>query len=78
MASYTDESPCGWNLPSTSPTVAAHLIYPLSHVFPALYIAYSILLCTGFSPSLTSGIALSSIISFAYFPNLSPIISSNA
>ena len=54
-ASYTDESPCGWYLPKTSPTILAHFLYDLSGVIPNSCNEYRILLWTGFKPSLTSG-----------------------
>ena len=54
-ASYTDPSPCGWNLPNTSPTIRALLRYWLPGRIPMSCMAYRIRLCTGFNPSRTSG-----------------------
>ena len=56
-ASYTEVSPCGWYLPNTSPTILAHFLYPFSGAKPNSCIENSILLWTGFNPSLTSGSA---------------------
>ena len=40
MVSYTAESPCGWYLPITSPTVRADLLCGRLGVMPLSYIAY--------------------------------------
>jgi hypothetical protein len=53
MASYTDWSPCGCSLPSTSPTTVADLRGLLFR--PISFIAYRMRRCTGFWPSQTSG-----------------------
>ena len=53
--SYTAMSPCGWYLPSTSPTTVAHFLYGRPGTSPSSFIANRIRRCTGFKPSRTSG-----------------------
>ena len=60
-AKETEESPCGWYLPSTSPTILADFLYGRLLAKPSSVIPYKTLLCTGFKPSLTSGKALETI-----------------
>ena len=48
-------SPCGWYLPITSPTMAAHLRYELVADSPISPIVYRIRRWTGLRPSRTSG-----------------------
>ena len=60
-ASYTLESPCGWYLPSTSPTTVADFLYGRPGTSPNSFIAYSTRRCTGFNPSRTSGSARDTI-----------------
>ncbi len=62
--SYIELSPWGWNLPMVSPTILALFLCGLSEL-ARLFSEYNILLCTGFSPSLTSGSALSVITDMA-------------
>ena len=57
MASYTDASPCGWYLPSTSPTVVADFLYGCEGSLPLSCMAYRMRRCTGLRPSRTSGSA---------------------
>ncbi len=57
MASYTAASPCGWYLPSTSPTMRADFLYAEPARIPMSYMAYRMRRCTGFSPSRASGSA---------------------
>ena len=61
IVSYTELSPCGWYLPITSPTILADFLYDDEDLTPISFIPKSTLLCTGFSPSLTSGRALETI-----------------
>ena len=60
-------SPCGWYLPSTSPTDAGALLV-LARVErrPSSFIAYRMRRCTGFRPSRTSGRARPTITLTAY------------
>ena len=64
-APYIELSPCGWYLPIVSPTIRAHFLCGLSGPLLSSIIAYRILLCTGFKPSLTSGSALDAITDMA-------------
>ena len=66
MASYTDASPWGWYLPSTSPTQVADFLKGLSLVRPLSYMEYRIRRCTGFNPSRTSGRARPTMTDMAY------------
>ena len=65
-ASYTLWSPCGWNLPSTSPTTRAHFLNGFFESSPSSCMANKMRLCTGFSPSRTSGSARPTITDMAY------------
>src|SRR3982751_4796293 len=56
-ASYTLWSPCGWYLPSTSPTTVADFLYGRPGTSPSSFIAYSTRRWTGLRPSRTSGSA---------------------
>ena len=69
MASYTEASPWGWNLPSTSPTIRADLRKGLSGVMPNSFISKRMRRCTGFKPSRTSGSARLMMTAIAYAMN---------
>ena len=60
-ASYSALSPCGWYLPITSPTIAAHLRYELVDDRPISPIANRMRRWTGLRPSRTSGRARDTI-----------------
>ena len=60
-AKYTELSPWGWNLPSTSPTIRAHFLYGLLCRLPISFMPKRMRLCTGLNPSLTSGSARATI-----------------
>ena len=55
MASYAAVSPWGWYLPRTSPTILADFLCGDLYDIPRSFMAYRILLCTGFRPSRASG-----------------------
>ena len=57
IASYAAWSPCGWNLPSTSPTTRALFTGLALGARPISLMAKRIRRCTGFWPSQTSGSA---------------------
>ena len=66
IASYTELSPWGWNLPIQSPTIRALFLCGLSGVSPISCMVYKIRRCTGFKPSSTRGKARSRITNSAY------------
>ena len=59
-------SPCGWNVPMTSPTTLAHFVCGRSGRSPWSNIEYRMRRWTGFRPSRTSGSARETMTDIEY------------